>query len=106
MGISVRVAKVDEIPSRAGKLVSVEEKEIALFKLDGEIVAVGNVCPHQHFSRIHEGAVNDGAVTCPMHGWTFDLRTGRPRVGNGNLKTFPVKIVNGEVWVEENEQVT
>jgi 3-phenylpropionate/trans-cinnamate dioxygenase ferredoxin subunit len=102
----VRVATLDEISAQRGKLVRVEENEIALFRLGNDVVAVTNVCPHQRFSRIYEGEVNNGAVTCPMHGWTFDLRTGKPITGNGNLKTFVVKVINNDVWVEIPETTT
>jgi nitrite reductase/ring-hydroxylating ferredoxin subunit len=82
-------------------LVNVGGEEVALFRVGSEIVAVGNVCPHQHFSMIHEGEVSEGIVTCPMHGWRFDLRTGQSVNNSGRLKWYRTKVIGDEVWVEE-----
>ncbi|HWP81633.1 MAG TPA: Rieske 2Fe-2S domain-containing protein [Bacteroidota bacterium] len=103
----IRVARQEEISERQGKLVKVGDEEIALFRVGSDIVAVGNVCPHQRFSKIHEGEVSEGIVTCPMHGWRFDLRTGRSVNNSGRLKWYRTGVNKGEVWIEAgslNEQ--
>jgi nitrite reductase/ring-hydroxylating ferredoxin subunit len=80
-----------ELPSN-GKAIKldVEGEEIAIFRVGDEVFAVGNVCPHQHFSRIHEGTLEGLVVTCPMHGWSFDLRSGACVNGSGSLKRYKV----------------
>ncbi len=100
MGRFVRVGSLDEVPSKGGKLLRIGNDDIALFQVNGNIVAVTNVCPHQKFSKIHEGQVENGQVTCPMHGWRFDLRTGNSVNGNGRLKKYNVRVERNEVWVE------
>ena len=77
----------------------IDENDVALFRLDDTIYAVRNICPHQQFRKLHEGEICDGAVTCPMHGWTFDLATGIARTGQGRLVTYPVSIVDDEIYV-------
>ena len=97
----VRVARVSEIPERRGKLVRLDNEEIALWRAEGKLYAINNVCPHQHFSMLHEGELKGIELTCPMHGWTFRLDTGTPTVGSGKAKTYNVKIEGDTVFVEK-----
>lgn len=83
-----------------GKRVIAGTDEIALFRVDGKVCAVSNMCPHQKFQKLHDGLVKDGTVMCPMHGWTYDIRTGRSTNASGVLKVYPVQIVNGNVILE------
>jgi nitrite reductase/ring-hydroxylating ferredoxin subunit len=48
----------------------------ALVDLDGALVAHATRCPHR-LGPLEDAAVVEGAITCPWHGWRFDLRTGR-----------------------------
>lgn len=94
------VCKIDEVKTGRGKKVVVDSEEIVLFKVEGEVCAVLNVCPHQKFQKLHEGMFENGIVTCPMHGWAYDVKTGISTNADGRLKTFPVEVVNGKVFVE------
>jgi nitrite reductase/ring-hydroxylating ferredoxin subunit len=96
----VKIARTSELYSTRGISVRIDDEEVALFQIGSEIVAVRNDCPHQHFSLLHQGSLRDFALTCPMHGWTFDLRTGAAISGGGNLKTYSVKVVGEDVWIE------
>ena len=89
-----------EIRNNSAKAISVDGNDIAIFNVEGKIYALKNVCPHQHFSLLHEGEICDGAVTCPMHGWTFDLATGASRTGQGKATTYPVRIKGNDILVE------
>ena len=100
----VRVAKVSEVPEGRSKRVSANGEEIALWRVNGKFYAIHNVCSHQHFSVLHQGILAGIAVTCPMHGWTYSLETGRAEVGNGSVRTFEVRIVGNDVLIEEPEQ--
>ena len=51
-------------------------------------------------SALHEGILNGYELTCPMHGWTFDLTTGQPTAGGGKLKRYVVKVVGNDVLME------
>jgi len=93
------VADAEELSLRRMKRVVVDGRDIALFSENGRIFAVQNDCPHQHFSMLHEGELKDCRITCPMHGWTFDLQTGRATNGSGRLKRYAVKVADGSVWV-------
>ena len=95
-----KIGTVDEVTRARPKRIALGQTDAVLFNVDGRILAVENNCPHQHFSRLHEGTLEGCTLTCPMHGWSFDLRTGKSVTGAGSLKIFQVRIQDGAVWVE------
>jgi len=96
----IKVANKNQLHSTRGISVRVDGEEIAIFQIGSDIFAVRNDCPHQHFQLLHQGTLKDHALTCPMHGWTFDLRTGKAMNGDGNLKKYMVKIIDDDVWIK------
>lgn len=100
MGDFVKVAKKSEIPSDTGLHVEAGGKEIALFKVGDRVHALYAVCPHQG-GPLHEGGVQEGRVTCPWHGWEFDVSNGECTF-NAAVKqpTFKVKEEGEDVYVE------
>jgi len=67
----------------------------------GQWYAVGGLCPHQ-FAPLLGGQVDDnGVLTCPLHGWRFDLRDGRDP-GNEFIcvPTWPCGWDGDELWVD------
>lgn len=83
-----------------GKRFIVNDTDVAIFKVEGKIYAVSNVCPHQHASKMYEGFVENNCVVCPLHGWTFNLETGNLHSGSKGLDTYPVKIVDGKLYAK------
>ena len=73
--------------------------EVALFNVDGVLLAVEARCLHKG-GALAEGHVSDGVVTCPLHWWRYDLRTGE-RVGAPDLRLacYPTRVVDGRVEV-------
>lgn len=71
----VKVAQTSEIPSGQGKCVEVDGKRIAIFNVDGLYYAIDDVCPHQG-GPLSEGELGGTVVTCPWHGWEYDITTG------------------------------
>jgi nitrite reductase/ring-hydroxylating ferredoxin subunit len=100
----VKVAGVSELSDRKGKKVLVGDEEIALWRANGNIYAVNNVCPHQHFSVLHEATLEGIMLTCPMHGWTYSLETGMATSGSGRIKKYRVKVEGEVVFVEKPAQ--
>lgn len=97
----VRACSREELPPGRSRMVYFdEERQVAIFNVDGELLAVTNICPHQHSPVIVEGMVEDCTVTCPLHGWAYDLKSGRALGGGARLKTFEVCVVGDAVWVE------
>ena len=67
------------LPPGSHKVISINGKEVLLFNIDGEISAIGNVCLHKG-GPLSEGKVerkyDDFYVTCPWHGWEYNVKTG------------------------------
>ena len=99
----VKVASLADLPPGTSLVVLVGDRSIALFNVNGSVYAIDNVCPHAGGS-LARGGLNGTIVTCPLHGWRFDVRTGQsPYLPGEQLRTFPVLVVEGkiEVGVEE-----
>ncbi|MEE8270623.1 MAG: Rieske (2Fe-2S) protein [Alphaproteobacteria bacterium] len=96
----VHVGSVAQLGGAGRRLVKVAGRQIALF-LDGERVhACTNRCPHEGYPLI-EGSVADGCIlTCNWHNWKFDLDSGDTLVGGDTLRRYPVRLVDGEIWVD------
>ena len=68
--------------------------------VDGELFAVPGVCPHEDV-ELAGGELAGAVVTCPGHGYMFDLRSGRCRHDPGlELRRYPITLVGDEVWVD------
>ena len=94
-----RVGRLDDFAYQRPKSLSVNGVDVVLLKLDDSVYAFENNCPHQHFSVLHQGTLEGCRLTCPMHGWTFDVQTGKATNGNGKLKMFDAVIEDDGVWV-------
>ena len=90
-----KLCKISDLKENQGKRFIVDDIEVAVFKIDGEVFALSNICPHQHTALIYDGFVEDGCVVCPAHGWMFDLKTGKQPTGASGLDTYPTKIIAG-----------
>jgi nitrite reductase/ring-hydroxylating ferredoxin subunit len=93
-----KVCRISELKENQGKRFLINDVDLAVFKVNDEIFVVGNVCPHQHTTIIYDGIIEDGCVVCPAHGWMFNLKTGRQPTGARGLDSYPVKIINDEVF--------
>ncbi len=71
----VKVAQTREIPEGQGISVEVNGRRIAIFNVDGAFYAIDDVCPHQG-GPLGEGELSGKIVTCPWHGWEYDVTTG------------------------------
>ena len=92
------VASEQDIREGRSLLVEVDGFPIALFKAGGKVYAMQDMCPHQATS-LSEGEVEDCKVTCPGHGWQFDLKTGEC-INGAQAQTFTVIVENGKVFIE------
>jgi MocE subfamily Rieske [2Fe-2S] domain protein len=101
MGKLVKVANVDDIPAGEALQVEVEGHPCALVRVNGDVFCVDDICTHEH-AHLSEGFVEGYEIECPLHGSIFDVRTGEVKSlpATEDLKTYPVKIVDGQVHVE------
>ena len=95
----VAVARLDDLPAGGGLALTAAGRAVALFDIDGTPVAYDGRCRHRG-GPIGEGYVRDGVVTCPLHWWRYDVRTGElisdPSV---RLERYPTEIRDGVVFV-------
>lgn len=96
----MRVARWDDLVPGRGIVVIAKGIRIALFlHEDGTPYALRNQCPHMG-GELGEGELRGDIVTCPWHGWRFDVKTGRnPSVDLVAVRTFPVKVEGNDVYV-------
>jgi ferredoxin-nitrite reductase len=96
----VVAARDDQVVEGVGLEVEIGGHRMALFRVGGEVLAIDNVCPHSG-GPLAEGSLCDGLVTCPWHGWTFDVRSGRGvSRPDCRVRTYPVRVENGQVLVQ------
>jgi 3-phenylpropionate/trans-cinnamate dioxygenase ferredoxin component len=99
----IRIADLSDLREGKGIVRKLEDDEIAIVKLDGTVHAFVNVCPHQHTPLVDKygGQIAGEQLTCPMHGWTYDLKTGRCVNQSGKLRLVEVRIEDGGVLVRK-----
>jgi nitrite reductase (NADH) small subunit len=98
--VIVSAGPLSALPPGSATSVEAGGRVIAVFNLDGELVAVNGGCLHRG-GPLAEGLVRDGVVTCPWHWWRYDLRTGE-RLGAPwlRLDRYPVRVEEDRVLVE------
>jgi nitrite reductase/ring-hydroxylating ferredoxin subunit len=74
-GDDVPLGAIGSLRTRLPLTLRVRGRELRLIELDGEIHAYPTVCPHLG-GPLGDAAVEDGRVTCPWHGYRYDLRSG------------------------------
>jgi nitrite reductase (NADH) small subunit len=95
----VKLATLDELAAGTAKEVEFEGRIYALFNVDGVISAIDGICPHQG-GPLADGQVQGTTVTCPWHGWQFDVQTGKTPLGSKIKQgVFEVKIEGHDVLV-------
>ena len=95
-----KICKVDDLREKVGKRFFVDDVEVAVFKVDGKIYALNNICPHQHSALIYDGFIEDCKVVCPAHGWEFNLSDGKMAKGRKGLDSYEVKVIDNHVYVK------
>jgi nitrite reductase/ring-hydroxylating ferredoxin subunit len=94
---SIRESKLED-----GHMLGVWVKgnSILLAKVEGQIFAVSNKCPHMS-CQLQGGVLNGFIVMCPCHGWKFDLRNGQYlEIPEATLETYRCNVQNGKIYVE------
>jgi len=96
----VRIAaETDLAPGACGEFVA-GDRIVALFNVDGKYHALDGICPHQG-GPLGKGSLCGAIVTCPWHGFQFDVTSGQHQTSKSLVHpTFPVKVENGDVLVE------
>lgn len=95
----VRVTGTDDVKPGHGIVAEVNGKTLAVFNVDGAFHAIDNTCIHRG-GPLGEGDVEGNVVTCPWHGWQFDVTTGTC-INNpsGKVEAYQVKVEGADVKV-------
>jgi 3-phenylpropionate/trans-cinnamate dioxygenase ferredoxin component len=92
----VTVARADGVMPGELKCVRAGEEEIALTRIGDEFYSVQNTCLHLGGPLCH-GRLDNGVLTCPWHGWQYDVKTGNNMFDLAiQLRTYPVKRRRGQ----------
>lgn len=92
-------AASDAVTENAALEVVVEGQILALFRNEGQLFALDGMCSHQG-GPIAEGTVEHGCVTCPWHGWQYELATGIQTINRQPLQeTFATREIDGRIEV-------
>jgi nitrite reductase (NADH) small subunit len=96
----VRAMKIGELPPGMTRELQLDGKVIALSNVGGKLYAINNVCLHRG-GPLGEGELSGQVVTCPWHGWQYDVTSGKlvtnPAVG---VETYPVELRGDDVYVD------
>ena len=100
----VDACRVAEIPEKRARIVCLGGERVAIFRYDGKVSAVSNVCQHQN-GPLGEGRIIDGCITCPWHGFQYDPADGAsPPPFTERVPTFRVRLQGDRVLVQPRPQ--
>jgi glutamate synthase domain-containing protein 2 len=96
----VEVLKTGDLEEGKGKTVFVNERDIALYKYEGDFYALDNTCVHRG-GQLGDGHMDGANVICPLHGWDYDVKTGVSRWDpKEKVAVYPVRVENGSVMID------
>lgn len=97
----IKIADVHQIPLEGKCVVEGPNGEkIALFNLQGVIYGLKNSCPHMG-GPLGEGDIEEGLITCPWHGWQFDITSGACiNMPGDDAQKIELTIVGEEIFIK------
>jgi nitrite reductase/ring-hydroxylating ferredoxin subunit len=95
-----RVVTLSDLRENDPYATNLGEDPIALYKVDGAVFAIGDVCTHE-FALLSGGFVEGGVIECPLHQATFDIRTGRclSPPATADLPIYDVRIDGDTIYI-------
>ncbi|MEX0725431.1 MAG: Rieske 2Fe-2S domain-containing protein [Planctomycetaceae bacterium] len=95
----IRVASLAELPVETGKEVVAENRVVALFRVGESVYALDGICLHAG-GPLAKGKVSGNVVTCPWHGWQYDVTSGENCLNKNICETpFPVEVRGDDVFI-------
>ncbi|MGH9397184.1 MAG: Rieske (2Fe-2S) protein [Terriglobia bacterium] len=95
----VRVVDLSELAPGSCVAIETTGKCVALFNVEGTIYALDNTCLHRG-GPLGEGELDGDVVTCPWHGWRYNVSTGE-KCGDASKKVarYEVKVEGSQILV-------
>lgn len=102
----ILVGNIIDIQEKRAKVIHSGNESIAIFKYNGKLSAVSNVCKHQN-GPLGEGKItDDGCITCPWHGYQYRPEDGcSPPPFPEKVSTFQLLKKDNQIWVNPNPNV-
>lgn len=96
----LKVCSANDIEESRAKIFTVENERVAIFKNEGKLSAIHNVCKHQG-GPLGEGKIVDGCITCPWHGYQYLPHNGQsPPPFTEKVNTYQLKVIEGVVYID------
>lgn len=96
----VEVLKINQLEEGKGTTVFVNERDIALYKYEGDFYALDNTCLHRQ-GKLGDGHMDGPNVICPLHQWDYDVKTGVSRWNyNEAVDVYPVRVEGDSVQID------
>ncbi|MBI3413463.1 MAG: non-heme iron oxygenase ferredoxin subunit [Candidatus Aenigmarchaeota archaeon] len=96
----IKIASAGELRPGQSKVVETDAGAVALFNVGGSFFATSNTCLHKG-GPLGEGSLDNSVVTCPWHGWQYDITTGENLTNPSQpVRTHKVVVENGSVFLE------
>ncbi len=96
----VRAAKAADVGAGTIREVPVGSTMVALANVGGSFYAINNTCLHRG-GPLGQGALEGKTVTCPWHGWQFDVTTGKAGMNpNTGVACYPTEVRGDEVFID------
>ena len=100
MGELTVIAKTEDISPGSGIVAEVDDKNLAVFNVDGNYFVIDNTCIHRG-GPLGEGDLNGDVVTCPWHGWDYNVKTGAcTNNPDACVKAYAVTLEGSDIKVE------
>jgi len=96
----LRAARKDEIPAGTVREFQVDGSTLAISNVGGTFYAIHNTCLHRG-GPLGEGELKGKVVTCPWHGWQYDVTTGKLVTNQAvGVKTYSIEVRGEDLWIE------
>jgi len=95
----ITVAQASDCPPGSSRECVAAGNIVALFNVDGQFFALDGICPHQG-GPLGKGRLSGCIVTCPWHGFQFDVTTGQHQTSKSLVHpSYPVRVEGNDVQV-------
>ena len=100
MSTRIQLLSVESLPPGEAAEVVAEGRIFAVYNVDGEFRVIDGICAHAG-GPLGKGTLDGNIVTCPWHGWQYDVESGKNCLTESICQTsWPVEIENGHVTIE------
>lgn len=96
---SFPICSVDDVPFGEGRSVTVDGVKIGIFNTSAGYFAIQNECPHEG-GPLSDGLLAEACVTCPLHGWRINLRSGQVEGREERVETFRLHRDGETLWMD------